>query len=467
MRIIAVITAFCLLLGIAGSISAQEPEVTVGEITLPPLRWGLQQAAFELTNNTDYLKFLTVTIEIKFAESYLPPQSETTNHVILNPLESKMVNPYFDMPAKYGQTEMKIKIYDVVDTLDNIQLGRKLFEQPFILNFRVPDQIFPYRSEKITLPPMVDNHPDFDQEFMRILIVMLNEGKSVAQISEVAGIDSALVVQMLGELIQKQYVRQDSNGYNLAFPIISLAEAQATRELVESVSDSLAARITRNMPAYRRVIDSLIAAGSMSADSNEFLDGATILYRTYPVVAGLSLWFDLGQQFITRSAPLMIFDNTDLCKAQIPYYMYAVEGGDVFNGSQFYAFARYSNTFRIFYGDSIPEIQCKAVDYLRRNPNWAAVVRYADEYRPETFMVDTLAVRPALTALSGDIGPFLADTYKNLFEIADRYGHFKLSFGHRYWFWNLAATRTIKKMTDSGVIARMGNGQYRFDAKAK
>ena len=302
---------------------------------------------------------------------------------------------------------------------------------------------------------------------MRILIVMINEGKSISEISEVAKIDSAVAMQLVGLLVKKKYVRQDSNGYNLTFPVITLAEAQATRELVESVSDSLTAIITNNMPAYRSVVDSLVTAGVVSADSNEFLHGSTVLYHTYPVVGGLSLWLDMGQQFITRSAPLMIYDNTDLCMALIPFYMYAVEGGDLFNGSQFYAFGRYSNTFRIFYGDSIPEINCKPVDYLRRQPHWAATVDYAEEYRPETFMLDTLIVKPALAALRGNIEPFLADTYKQLFEIADRYGHYKLVFGHRYWFWNLAATRTMKKLTDNGIIARSGNGQYRFDATDK
>lgn len=467
MRIIAVMTVFCLLFCIVASISAQEPEVTVGEITLPPLQWGKQQAAFELTNNTDMLKFLTIKIEIRFAASYLPPQRETTDHIILNPFESKMVNPYFDMPAKYGQTEMKVTIYDVVDTLDALLPSQKFFEQPFILNFRVPDQIFPYRSEKITLPPMVESHPDFDQEFMRILIMMLNEGKTVPQISEVAGISSVVVMQLIKELVDKHYAKLEGDKYVLTIPVITMAEAQATRELVESVSDTLTAKITQNMPAYRSIIDSLVAAGSISADSNEFLDGGTVLYYTYPVVGGLLLWFDMGQQFITRTAPLMIYDNTDLCKAHIPYYMYAVEGGDVFNGSQFYALAPYARTFRILFGDSIPEIRCKVVDYLRKQRNWMALVNYAEEYRPETFMVDTLAVKPALAALRGDIGPFLADTYKKLFSIANRYGHYKLGFGHRYWFWNLAATRTLEKLTDSGVIVRQGNGQYRFDAKAK
>ena len=467
MRIIAVITVFCFIIGSAAQVSAQQPDVTVGEISLPPLKWGLQQAAFELANNTDLLKFLTVKIEVRFGESYLPPQRETTTQIILNPNETKMVNPFYDMPAKYGQTEMKVIIYDVVDTLDDLSLGNKFFEQPFILNFRIPDQVYQYRSEKITLPPMVDVHPDFDQEFMRILIMMLNEGKSVTEISQVAKIDSAVVFQLIGLLQKKQYARQDTAGYNLTFPVITLPEAQATRPLVESVSDSLVSRFTANMPAYRRVVDSLVQAGAVSADSNEFLNSGTVLYYTYPVVAGLALWYDIGRQFITRSAPLEIYNNTDLCKAHIPYYMYAVEGGDLFNGTQFYAFGRYSNTFRIFYGDSLPDIECKTADYLRRQPYWASSVRYGQEDRPETFMIDTMVVKPALAALSGDIGPFLGTTYKQLFEIADRFGHFKLVYGHRYWFWNLVATRTIRKLSEAGVIARTGNGQYRFDAQAK
>ena len=77
-------------------------------------------------------------------------------------------------------------------------------------------------------------------------------------------------------------------------------------------------------------------------------------------------------------------------------------------------------------------------------------------------MIDTFLVRPALNALKGDIDSLLVDTYFELKDLAASFGHDKASYGMRYWFWNLTASRTQVKLVQQGVLARRGNGQFRF-----
>ena len=43
------------------------------------------------------------------------------------------------------------------------------------------------------------------------------------------------------------------------------------------------------------------------------------------------------------------------------------------------------------------------------------------------------------------------------------HGHAEFGQGYRYWFWNLAATLTLKKLIDSRSILRRGNGKFEYD----
>ena len=188
-----------------------------------------------------------------------------------------------------------------------------------------------------------------------------------------------------------------------------------------------------------------------------------ILHRLYPTISALLLWWDLGQSFITRSAPLLIYDGTDECNAQIPTYMYAVQGGGYFNGTNFYSLQFNSKRFGISFGDSLPVLECEEnfirVGQQKKNP---ARFKYASDYHQETFTIDTIVVRPALNALKGDVDSLLVDTYFELRDLATSFGHARASYGLRYWFWNLTASRTQVKLIQQGVLKRRGNGQFRF-----
>jgi hypothetical protein len=177
----------------------------------------------------------------------------------------------------------------------------------------------------------------------------------------------------------------------------------------------------------------------------------------------LLLWWDLGQRFITRSAPLMIYDGTDICNAHIPQYMYAVQGGAFYNGTCFYSLFQNQRTFTILFGDSLPPIECDEDFILRgrqgKKPGW----KYDKDYHQETFMIDTTVLRPALNALAGDIDSLMVRMYFRLKELSQSYGRDKASYGLRYWFWNLTTSRTLVKLVQQGVLERRGEGQFKFE----
>ncbi len=65
-------------------------------------------------------------------------------------------------------------------------------------------------------------------------------------------------------------------------------------------------------------------------------------------------------------------------------------------------------------------------------------------------------------ALAMGADSLLADTYLTLRDIATKYGHPRLDYAERYWFWNLTATRCLQGLVERGVVTRRGIGQYRF-----
>jgi hypothetical protein len=457
-----VVALIILTLSACGEGSNAGTDLIVGDIERD-LRWGNRKAQFEVSNPTEDLKFLTVESEIQFDGAYLTPHRRTISHVILPPGQSETVAVMVYIPGNYGRANGRITLYDVVDTLDIILPSQKAFEDNFMINFHPPEAIQPHLEIEITMPPRVDQHPDFDNQLSRLMLVLLSEGRSLDEIAAMTAADTAYIQEVYASMSSKGYVKEVDGQTQLQLPIISVAEAEQAKQIAEAVSDSLVTTIRTNLPKYRRVLDRLVAEGSVPRDSNAFLDGGTILYHPYPLVSCLLLWWDLGQRFITRSAPLAIYDGTDVCNAYIPNYMYSVQGGSFFNGTCFYALFQGQHQFSILFGDSLPDMECSYDFILKgqqgKQPGWT----YDKGFRQETFVVDTTVLRPALNALAGDIDSLMVRTYFELKALSQSFGRDKASYGVRYWFWNLMASRTLVKLVQEGVLERRGNGQFKFE----
>ena len=465
MRKSYVVLFLALILLAVGWSYAQQPDIIVGKVDLPSLRWGNQKANIEMENTTDMVKFVVVETDISFSGSYLNPERKTISNLYLEPMTKKIVHPKFYVPSNYGKAEIKIRMYDVVDTLDEILPGQKFYEQPFFINFSVPEEMFPYSQEKITFPPRVEQHPYLDNEFIRYLLILLKKGKSVQEIADMSKSDLSFVIDELNILLKRRYVKKVDSAYVVTFPIVFVKEAEISRKLADKTSSELANIISNNMKHYWPTIDSMVQAGTVTKDSNDFISPSSFLYYPYPVVSALVLWFDLGQKFITRAAPLLIYDGTDVCNAANNQYMYAVQGGDVFNGTNFYALLYEPNSYRILFADKDPHIKCEENFHINNTlPGTKADWGYEPNQAPEFFVMDTAIARPALSILDKNTDTLLTNTYYALKNIAIKFGHKKLYYGHRYWFWNLVATQTLHKLITQGVIKRRGDGNFKFES---
>ena len=441
---------------------AQQPEVIVGKIGLPEQAWGMQTLPFDVTNNTDWLKFLIVETDVAFEGSYVNPHRVVRTNFVLEPLMKLTVDSRLEIPPNYGQLFLKIRIYDVVDTLDNLVLGKVVFEQPFSIRFPAPESVIPYFQDRITLPPLAGEHGLLDNEFSRLMLLMLHEKKTPQEIAVICQTDTTYVREVAERMVEERYLKKEADQYSVIVPIISKEYAEAGRSLADRISDRLTERLTANLANRRTVIDSLRESGIYSGDSTNFTEGGMLLYRPFPLVGGLYLWQVLGQKFVSRSQGLHVFAGTDPCNARIGPYLYLVQGGDYFNGHHFYTADPTSGGYNSQFGDSIPKIDCKPGfdkrPVARESIDWT----FTSPDHPDTYLYDSTFINPMLRAIDAGVDEILSDALTELGTINKQFYSTEPTLGTRYWFWNLTASLTLDKMIENGVITRTGNGQFKF-----
>ena len=461
-----IILLLLLVFADASSGFAQESEVLkyeVSEYDLESLGWGRHYVPLQVINTEEYIQFVTVVTNVSCKGERHSPERKLVGNYPLYGHDTVSMQALFWVPGNYGEFNYKLLLYHVIDTLDELLDYQIFYRDTGFYSIKPPSGIKPYLQKNVTLPPMVGRHMDLDFDFARVMPFLVSENKSAGEIAEIAGCDSSFVIDHLEYMSTRGYYRKEGNRFRSRVPTISESEAAESKKLAIEIADRITGKLSINIDSYWKVLDTLVAAGKIVNDSNAFMDGGSVLYRPYPVVTALSLWFDMGRSFITGTAPFNLFDGTDFCNAQIPYFMYMIEGDEIVSGNCFYAMITSGSSYQIIYGDTIPQITCPLGFMFAPMAGVEVQWEYEKEYFPESFMVDSATVRPMLVHLRTGIDPIMAEAFNKLTKISQSYNKAFLLFGHRWWFWNVVATRVIEKLIESGKLTRRGNGQYRFD----
>lgn len=455
-----IIIAISFLLSV--SVFAQQNDIHVGDVELSSLTWGEQTVNIELENKTEYLKFIITNTDLLFEGMYANPESNVETIYILEPLQKINISPEIFIPGNYGTVTIKLDVYDVIDTLDELMPSQKFFEQPFVIKYHPSDEIFPYLEEKVTFPPRVDLHPLFNNEFVRLLFALLSEGKSVKEIASMNKCDTTFVNSQIALYLKNGYLVPYEGSYRTKFPFITREEAESARKIAMDTSDKLVAIFLENIGSYFTVIDSLTEAKTIPRDSNDFISGAALLYKPTPVISTFVLWFELGREFITRSAPLLLYDGTDICNARNTQFMYMVDGGDYFNGSHFFGLFYGNGYYSVMFSEEPLQVECKKnfnLQSVRRTGVW----EYDRKFLPEFFIIDTADIRPLISLMTKGCDEILKEAYDGLKKNTFTHGQDKVYIGHRYWMWNLIATLTLDKLYKNGALQKRGDSFFRFD----
>jgi hypothetical protein len=441
-----------------------QPDIQVGKIDPIKVIWGPQTVYAQVTNTVDYPKLLSACVRINFNGRYLHPKRAYRTNFFIEPQVTVSMPIKLEIPPNFGEANVTLEIYDVVDTLDPFFPEQKLTEERSRLLFAVPDELFSYMQERIAMPPMTDNSPLFDTEVARLAFLLFREGKDDREIARLTKIDTIYLRQIIWKWKYYEFLavaKQDSS-LRPSFPIITITEAEELKPLADKITTQLTALIQKNLKAYGKVRDSLVASGSLTKDSNNVLHGGTILYHPYPVVTALLLWYSLGRGFISGAGGLDFYRETDPCNAHVLPFMYAVQGGNHFNGHQYASFSIQQGLPLVLFADTIPEIRCPEfspfVDRLQPG-DWS----YGEHSGPEFFVLDTGLVHPALRALSKGSDKIVQTAFDSLRTTVERYESGSFVPGVCWWFWNLVSTQTTEQLIEKGTLKRYGNGHYRLE----
>ena len=444
---------------LVGGVAAQESDIQVGDLPFPKLEWGQQTYSFEITNDGDWLKFVTVVTNIgDFEGSYAHARRTTKQHFILEPGVVTTCNATLDFPGNYGLCTLWVKVYDVVDTLDDPEFGELVLNQPFHLNFRTPEMVLKYRQEPILSGPGMERARAIDSEISRLLLLLLAEGRSADDVARITNSRPEFVKSIVDELLTQQLLERGADGVlKPKVAVIPFKEAEGLRKVATNTADELAEIIRKNLPAMESVIDSMVATGSVTADGQgSFLEGSNILFHRLPLIGGLLLWYDLGDKFIVDGKPgLSLFGSGGLCQPSNGIYTYLVHGSPYFNGTQYFEAFETTREDRIVYCPTVPETWCTedaltVRKRLYKGTDWD----YVDTIQPEAFYFDTAVVHPALRALSAGADKVMNDAAKELKADGPD------AAGRSYWFWNLVATLTFDRLLDAGVLHREESDIY-------
>ncbi|UCD63521.1 MAG: hypothetical protein JSW34_12365 [Candidatus Zixiibacteriota bacterium] len=458
----SIIGGLILLVGVFLNAFAQQPDLVINEFKEPSWKWGDQTLGFDISNTTDMVKFVVTEVDIEFPDSRTGCHRQFLSSGYIEPGAHTLLETDFFVPGNYGEARVTVVLHDVVDTLDALFPGQDFHREEIAFTVVRPESMLEWRDYRIELPPRIEEHPYFDSEFSRVLLALIDRGVSVERMAEMAGTSVLFVNGQIVPMVTHGLMTQTADGYRLNFPIIGVDESREAVRLAETAAGSLAPIIAANLQRYPAFLDSLTRSGLV--EPTNILGGTSVLERLYPMVGGLLLWFDLGDRFVDSGVTMAPFVASDICNALSHRYMYAAPAGEGYNGNHLYAYLGEVKSYKIVFADNPVEVDCSRSYSFVGRPGTQRSWQWGDDLRPDFFIVDTLAIRPALDFLASGCETVLAAAAGSLDDLGGRFGHGQNMRGVRYWFWNIVATRCLETLVANGALKDDGKGLYEFSA---
>jgi len=441
---------------------ANASDLEVSDISLSAPKWGNQTVYFKLSNTGEDYKFVTAMAAVHYTSGKYISSRFSKKSYQIEPLSAAKTALPVIIPAGYGGAVVEITLYDVIDTLDQVFESQKFFQKSLPLEFKIPEILIKEVGDEISIPKFVKDNEFFDNYFARAMMYLIGRGKSVKEIAEICGTDSAFVRSTLTNYQTEGYVKAEGTEYKLNFMTVAPEDIKKIAPYIEETVSELFEVVSGNLPAYDSCLSAMIADGRLSADKNDALDMGTVLYHKYPVVMGLFLWDLLGREFVNGGKPFNIFENSDPCMARMGDMMYMATNSGDFVGDTYY-YHIYMPKEEMFYcGMGEHNFKCPQnyQDKSRRKQreDWGF-----DGSRPDLiFIFNADKVREPLSLLL-DGTPVLADKLSERMDdifAGEEYDQFKR--GAKYWCWDIVVTKLMRQLEAEKLIKMEDNGIYRF-----
>jgi len=448
------------VLGVA-SIQAQS-QLEILSVEEPDWSWGSQAIQLKVRNHGEYVRFIVITTEFLSSGTDGVWQVKSRFSSMVDPDKVTALAPVVSIPGNYGSATVRLSCYDVVDTLDVVLPGQKLNDTTFSFAIEMPETAREWVDKNLILPPRVEQHLYFDDEFSRLLIKFIAAGKPIEEMTRICGAKGTYIRSVLHRMRRHGLVRFGETALELTFPYITSEEATACAPLAHKTAGLLAETISANLVGYEERLDSLVKAGLVPDDRDNLINGTMLLYQPFVMVSAMLMWYDLGSLFVTDGKPLRVFEGTDICNASNVNFMYAVEGDESLTGHHLFAALARRDGEGILFADHVPIVVCSGNYPARPGVPARATFSHDPNDRPEFFFMDTTIARPVLEFLDRGTDLILSETNEALTGLTGHHGRSELTPAFKYWFWNIVATKTLDLLLEKKALQGRGTNHFQL-----
>lgn len=437
-------------------------DLKVSDVTLSATSWGHQTATIDLSNSGENYTFVVAMSEVRFTGGqYESPRFTRKSFLIEPSSENELMFPV-NIPAGFGNVEINIFLYDVVDTLDQIFGSQRFFTKSFSAEFKISKRLKDEIVDKIRLPKIVENNMLFDNYFSMAVLTLIYNEKTIDEIADLCQADADFIRAVMDEYQEAGLIKSDGSSAILNFMTINKNQAEEIIPAIDNTINNLFEIISKNYHDYDNAIVDLVSEGKLSKDKYDALDPGTILYQKYPVTLGLFLWDILGREFVNDGKPFNIFEGSDPCNAVMGDYMYMTVGAEDYVGNSYYYSTGDPANDVIYCGFGQHNFNCPP-GYRELGKKNKHVRFVFDSKNPDMiYLFNDDNVRKPLSILMDGTIDEVENLKKELDNILTGTYYDSNNKGARYWCWDLVVTRLMKKLVDEKIIEEDNIRLYRL-----
>lgn len=453
MRVIK-ISAMCLVFMITASgLFALDYEVS--DLKVSGMQWGPQKITATLTSHELDYRFIHAEAKVAFTGGLQDISRKSEMNLIISPDSIINLVIPISIPGSFGSGVVEIAIYDVVDTLDRTLPRQLIYSGEIQFSAEIPEAVRGLVDQGIQVPLFVEQSETFDNIFNRILPVLLSQGRTLNEISEMCNTEFSFVRQMADDMRNKGYAVKQGNVYKPTIAVIDNDKAAALESLAVSTADKLYDLYMANFPAFENKVQEMVQQKMLTDDAFDLMDGGSVLHHPHPSLTALSLWERIGKNFINGGTAFSGYRRLTLCNVEIGDFMFLAVGDSSLTPRSFYFFDNDPQGKRFISG--IVDTYEKCTPQLKAGGKYPINAMFPADQQPMYFSYESARCDPALTVLESGIPDFM-DRLGNEFNAvwggnADE----QSSKSARYWFWSYMAERLIHKFDKDSKITPEAN----------
>lgn len=455
------VLGFALLLLFA-PLQAQDSDFEVAPIKFDATTWGANTAHLNITYKGYEYKFIVAAAVVEFTEGPLLPRREYRSNFMMEPESTSEIELPILIPASYGKGTIKIELYDVVDTLDQLLESQSFFSKSFPIEFGAPPRLTDELNLDIALPVLMEQNELFDNAISRLVPVFLSRGKSVEEIAKLCNSTPDVIQAEINLLGSEKFLIKAGQKIRPAFMVIEKDDIDALMPALDSTVETLYKTIKANYVNFEEMIETMTEAGELSADKNDVLDPLTILNHRYPLTLTFVLWNLLGRNVITGGMPFDIFSGSDPCNGKMGNFFYMVPAGDDYVGKTFYYQSKVAGVESIYCGYGEFDIVCEANYKEKEKNNIPARWFFARDSNEMAYIFNSRGLMKPVTELIRNCDVPVDKLKSRIEEHFKGYLYDMHGEGVRYWAWNMVVTKLMDKFEANGDMDKEGSGLYTF-----